>query len=171
MATMTTRSRLVAASAAVLATGMLAMPAMADGTAGKTATAVVLGGGNADGTVKLVFMLKRRTGMSREEFLHYYESHHARLGEKYVPNAIRYVRRFLDPMAGPSSSGDADYDVLTELWFANQAECDKAMKLLSDPKVRAEIQADEERLFDRAAMRMYVITERDSKMTPAPAHH
>jgi hypothetical protein len=132
---------------------------------GVTGTAAILGGGNADGSVKLVFMLKRRAGMSRQEFLKYYETHHARLGEKYVPNATRYVRRFLDPMAGPSGGGDAEFDVLTELWFANQAEMDKAMKLLSDPKVHAEIEADEKVLFDRSATRMYVITERDSKMT------
>lgn len=156
---------------ALALSALLAVPASAvESKPQGTATAAVLGGGNADGTVKLVFMLKRRAGMSREDFLHYYETHHARLGEKYVPNAIRYVRRFLDPMAGPSSSGDAEYDVLTELWFANQAECDKAMKLLGDPKVQAVIKADEEKLFDRAAMRMYVITERDSPIKKAGAH-
>ncbi len=137
-----------------------------------TPTAKTLGSGNADGMVKLVFMLKRRQGMSREDFLRYYEQNHARLGEKYVPNAVRYVRRFIDPMAGPSGGGDAEYDVLTELWFANQGEMDKAMTLLSDPKVHAEIEADEKVLFDRAATRMYTITERDSKMSGVvtPAH-
>jgi len=134
---------------------------------GGTPTATTLGGGNADGMVKLVFMLKRKPGMSREDFLRYYEQHHARLGEKYVPNAVRYVRRFLDPMAGPSGGGDQEYDVLTELWFANQGEMDKAMTLLSDPKVHAEIEADEKVLFDRPALRMYVITERDSNMAAA----
>ena len=142
-----------------------ALPAWA--ADGATPTAATLGGGNADGMVKLVFMLKRKPGMSREDFLRYYEQHHAHLGEKYVPNAVRYVRRFLDPMAGPSGGGDQEYDVLTELWFANQGEMDKAMKLLSDPKVHAEIEEDEKVLFDRPALRMYVITERDSKMTGA----
>ena len=87
-----------------------------------------------------------------------------------MPNAVRYVRRFIDPLAEPSGGGEADYDVLTELWFANQGEMDKAKKLLSDPKVHAEIEADENMLFDRAAARMHIVTERDSKMNaPAPA--
>ena len=47
-----------------------------------TPTARTLSAGNADGMVKLVFMLKRKPGMSREDFLRYYEQHHARLGEK-----------------------------------------------------------------------------------------
>ena len=145
--------------------------AVASGDEG-TPTARTLGAGNVDGMVKLVFMLKRKPGMSREDFLRYYEQHHARLGEKYVPNAVRYVRRFIDPMAGPSGGGDADFDVLTEWWFANQGEMDKAMKQLSDPKVHAEIEADEKVLFDRPATRMYMITERDSKMsaTATPTH-
>jgi hypothetical protein len=162
---MTRRLGIVIALA--LCAGVLWTAGAAVASADETATAKTLGAGNADGMVKLVFMLKRKPGMSREDFLRYYEQHHARLGEKYVPNAVRYVRRFLDPMAGPSGGGDQEYDVLTELWFANQGEMDKAMKLLSDPKVHAEIEADEKMLFDRPALRMYVITERDSKMTAA----
>jgi hypothetical protein len=147
--------------ALVLVLTGLAAPGLVQ-AAGGTPTAGVLGGGNADGMVKMVFLLKRHPGMSREDFLKYYESHHARLGEKYVPNAVRYVRRFLDPL--PGAPPEMQYDVLTELWFTNQAEMDKALKLLADPKIHAEIQADEEILFDRPAMLAYVITERDSKM-------
>jgi hypothetical protein len=45
--------------------------------------------------VKMVFMLNRCSSMSRVDFIQYFESHHPRLGEKYVPNAVRYIRRFL----------------------------------------------------------------------------
>jgi len=146
--------------------GILA-PAVTQAAEGGTQTAAILGGGNADGMTKMVFLLKRHPGMSREDFLKYYENHHARLGEKYVPNAVRYVRRFLDPL--PGAPPEMQYDVLTELWFANHAEMEKALKLLSDPKIHAEIQAYEEVLFDRPAMLAYVITERDSKIGKAPA--
>jgi hypothetical protein len=161
------RKKLVAGSlGALLLVAGIALPAFAQAGGGGTPTATILGGGNADGMVKMVFLLKRHPGMSREDFLKYYENHHARLGEKYVPNAVRYVRRFLDPL--PGAPPEMQYDVLTELWFANQAEMDKALKLLADPKIHAEIQADEEVLFDRPAMLAYVITERDSKMGHQP---
>jgi hypothetical protein len=113
-------------------------------------------------TVKMVFMLKRRPGMSRADFIQYYESHHARLGEKYVPNAVRYVRRFLDPVAGPWSKPADEFDVMTELWFANKQEVDRAMAHLSEPKIHDEIAVDEERLFDRSRTQVYLITERES---------
>jgi hypothetical protein len=117
--------------------------------------------------VKMVFMLKRRPGMSRADFIQYYESHHARLGEKYVPNAVRYVRRFLDPVAGPWSKPADEFDVMTELWFANKQEADRAMAHLSEPKIHDEIAVDEERLFDRSRTQVYLITERESVMPHA----
>lgn len=117
--------------------------------------------------VKMVFMLKRRPGMSRADFIQYYESHHARLGEKYVPNAVRYVRRFLEPVPGPWSKPADEFDVMTELWFANKQEADRAMAHLSEPKIHDEIAADEERLFDRSRSQVYLITEHESVMQHA----
>jgi EthD domain len=117
--------------------------------------------------IKMVFMLKRRPGMSRADFIQYYESHHARLGEKYVPNAVRYVRRFLDPVPGPWSKPADEFDVMTELWFANKQEADRAMAHLSEPKIHDEIAADEERLFDRSRSQVYLITEHESVMSHA----
>lgn len=114
--------------------------------------------------IKMIFMLKRRPGMSVAEFRDYYERNHARLGEKHVPNAARYVRRFLDPVATPFNPVDADYDCVTELWFDTQEEVDIAMKRLSDPAVFAEIAADEENIFDRPRTRVYTVTERESDL-------
>ncbi|MGD0505492.1 MAG: EthD domain-containing protein [Steroidobacteraceae bacterium] len=121
----------------------------------------------AAGMVKMVFMLKRKPGMSRADFIQYYESHHRLLGEKYVPNAVRYVRRYLEPVPGPWSKPADEFDVLTELWFANQQEADKAMKHLSEPAIHEEIAQDEARLFDRTRSRMYIVTETESALPHA----
>jgi EthD domain len=117
------------------------------------------------GMVKMVFMLKRKPGMSRADFIKYYETHHRLLGEKYVPNAVRYVRRYLEPVPGPWSKPADEFDVLTELWFANQQEADKAMKHLSEPAIHEEIARDEGRLFDRSRSQVYIITESESALS------
>ena len=58
---------------------------------------------------KTVGLLKRRPGMSVEDFRSYYESNHRVIGEKYLTgNAVRYVRRFLDP--APNSRVPADVE-------------------------------------------------------------
>ena len=116
---------------------------------------------------KAVILLKRKPGMSPEEFFSYYENQHRKIGEKFVPNARKYVRRYLKAV-GSHASGAAPelpYDVLTELWFDNKAEFEKAMALLSKPEVTAEIVADEEKLFDRSKICFCIVEEHES---PAP---
>lgn len=112
--------------------------------------------------IKMVFMLKRHPELSRDAFIDYYESHHARLGERHAGNAARYVRRYLTAVPGPFSDADAEFDVITELWFDNQAEMDRTMAHLAESDVHAEIAADEAVLFDRARSRVYVVHECES---------
>ncbi len=114
--------------------------------------------------IKMVFLLKRRPGLTRDAFIAQYESGHAKLGEKHVPNAVRYVRRYLEPVAElfTGETIEPDHDVITELWFADRAQYDIAMRRLAEPDVVAEIVADEETIFDRSKHRVFVVDERDS---------
>lgn len=114
-------------------------------------------------TFKAVFLLKRRPGMSFDDFVAYYESTHARLGERVLPTAQRYVRRYLTPF--PPSSGEPaeqEFDVITEIWFEDRAAFEAAVARLQDPATAAEIAADEERLFDRSSIRLFTVEERES---------
>lgn len=114
--------------------------------------------------IKLVFLLKRKPGMTRAEFIERYENGHARLGEKHVPNAVRYVRRYFQPIPElfTGDSVEPDHDVITELWFEDQQGYAEAMRHLALPEVVAEIIADEEELFDRPAHRVFLVDEHES---------
>ena len=39
-----------------------------------------------DTMIKLVTLLTKRSGMSREAFIEHYETHHKKIGEKYLGN-------------------------------------------------------------------------------------
>ena len=114
--------------------------------------------------IKMIFMLKRRSDMSREAFIARYENGHARLGEKHVPNAARYVRRYLEPVPElfTGETIEPEHDVITELWFDDEVQYAIAMKHLAEPDVVAEIVADEEHLFDRSKHRVFMVRECDS---------
>lgn len=114
--------------------------------------------------IKLVFFLKRHPDLGREEFKALYESRHARLGERHVPNAARYARRYLEPVPElfTGEMAEPEHDVITELWFADRAAYEEAMANLARPEVSAEIVADEETLFDRSKHRVFMVDERDS---------
>lgn len=114
--------------------------------------------------IKMVFLLKRKSGLTREQFIAQYEAGHARLGEKHVTNAVRYVRRYLKPVPElfTGETIEPDHDVITELWFEDQEQYEIAMKRLARPEVVAEIVADEETIFDRDKHRVFMVDEYDS---------
>lgn len=116
--------------------------------------------------IKLVFLLKRRADLTRDAFIERYESRHARLGEKHVPGASRYVRRYLMPVPElfTGATREPDHDVITELWFDDHDHYQEAMRHLSEPDVVAEIVADEETIFDRTAHRVFLVEEHESSM-------
>ena len=121
--------------------------------------------------IKLITLLTRKPGLSREEFIDYYEANHRVIGEKYLSGyAVKYQRRFLSHLEGAIlEGGDPPFDVLMEIWFPDQATFDRAMAHLQTPEAQAEILADEEKLFDREKMRSFTVEEYESELPPLPA--
>jgi len=113
---------------------------------------------------KTVCLLKRRPGMSFEDFKDYYETHHRKIGEKVLPHGVRYMRRYMEAVPNPvtGESAELEYDVLTEMWFDDQDAYDVAMAALSEPAIAAEIIEDEEKLFDRSKIRFCTIEEHET---------
>lgn len=112
-------------------------------------------------TITLITLLKRRSGMSKADFIAYYESHHRLIGEKVLSGyATRYIRRFLHPTDGVDQDHDAD--VVMEIDFPDEATRDACFAAMADEATMAEIVADEERLFDRSRIRTFTVEERGS---------
>ena len=113
---------------------------------------------------KTVCLLKRRDGMSFADFQDYYENHHRKIGEKVLPHGVRYMRRYLHGFPNPVTGEvpELEFDVLTEMWFDDEAAFEAAMAALSEPAIAAEIAEDEERLFDRSKIRFCTIEEHES---------
>jgi hypothetical protein len=111
--------------------------------------------------------MKRRPGMSLDAFQDYYENHHVPLALKYSSGISRYFRRYLTPHPNPETSAadELQFDVITELWFDDEATFRGTVKYLSTSIMPDDIVADEKRLFDRATMRIATIVERESVMT------
>ncbi|MFK7733738.1 MAG: EthD domain-containing protein [Pseudomonadales bacterium] len=114
--------------------------------------------------IKMITTLKKKSGMSTERFRAYYENHHRLIGEKYLKGyASRYVRRYLNPV--PDEFGELlapEFDVLLEIWFADEVALQACMVKLNEPTVAEEIAVDEEKLFDRSLKRSYTVDENES---------
>lgn len=118
--------------------------------------------------IKSIALLRRRADLSREAFIAYYEQQHAPLILSLMPGIVDYRRNFATFDGAFVNDGAApfDFDVVTELWFADQAAYDAAIAAATAPDVAARIAADEENFLDRAGTRMFVVEERRSAVAP-----
>jgi hypothetical protein len=121
----------------------------------------------AKSSYKILLFMKRRPGMSLEAFQDYYENHHAPLCVKYASGISRYVRRFITPHPNPETGAtqELQFDVITELWFEDEATFRGTVDYLAKSIMPDEVIADEKRLFDRAKTRMATIVECESALT------
>ena len=117
--------------------------------------------------IKVVTLLKRKKGMSREEFKDFYENNHSKLFEEYLamPGIVRYVRRYVTPIADGITGEvrDCGFDVFMEVWL-NDPELYKTWTsgAMMGPEYRAFIAEEEARLFDRDQIYVSVVEEIDS---------
>jgi len=109
--------------------------------------------------------------MSREAFIEHYETHHRKIGEKYLSGfASKYQRRYLQSAGLREQEDDAPpFDVLMETWYPDKEAFNGALAVLSTDEAQAEIVADEERLFDRDLIRSYTVEEYESEMPATSA--
>ena len=116
--------------------------------------------------IKVVTLLTRKPGISREAFIEHYETHHRKIGEKYLSGfAVKYQRRYLQSAGFRGQEAPMPpFDVLMEIWYPDQDTLDAALAVLFTDEAQAEIIADEERLFDRDLIRSYTVEEYESEM-------
>jgi len=118
------------------------------------------------GMIKVISPMKRRSGMSVEDFRKYYENSHRIMGEKYLEGfAIKYIRRYTNPLLDRSGNlNNPEFDVLLEIWYPDMETFEACKEKLSEPDVIKEIREDEEKLFDTAYMRSYIVDEYQSEI-------
>lgn len=113
---------------------------------------------------KTIAFLRAKPGLSRAEFIAYYETHHAPLVLALMPGIVGYRRNYVQAegaFAFPETP-PFDYDSVTEIWFADRATYDAAIAEISQPEIAARLAADEDNFIDRAKTRMFVVEERTS---------
>lgn len=115
--------------------------------------------------MKVVALFKRKPGLTPEQFREYYETRHSVLGMKLMPYFSDYRRNYIRHDLGPQrSSAEApsstlDFDVITEITFATQADYDAMLKALADPDIRRQVIDDESNFMDRSATLSYMVDE------------
>lgn len=108
--------------------------------------------------IKLVFTLRRREGMTREEFQRYWREQHAPLVKRHA-DALR-IRRYVQvhardtdidgALADARASEPRFYDGVAELWWDSLEELVAAFSSDAGRAAGQELLEDEERFIDLA---------------------
>lgn len=111
--------------------------------------------------LKVIALLARKPGMSREAFIQHYESTHAPLGRRLFPQMVHYKRNYVD-LSGAIIGPDAappDFDSVTEIWFRSRADFEAMLASHADPAIGHQIDSDEENFLDRGKTRFFIVEE------------
>lgn len=123
---------------------------------------------------KQICFFRKRDDMTMDEFMDYYENQHSQLSKTAglkpaLPNAQRYVRRYLKPEINPVTGRvlDPGYDCLMEIWWNSREDYERSLAIISDPARLPTLKADEAKLFaSHDNPSVSVIAEYDSPMGP-----
>ena len=95
--------------------------------------------------IKHFFLISKKPDISAEDFRAYYEANHVPLIKRLLPMFASYERHYVNRAESriAETQADPDFDVVTEIHFATQADYDAFLERVGDPDVLAEIRADE----------------------------
>jgi uncharacterized protein (TIGR02118 family) len=105
--------------------------------------------------IKIIGCLRRKPGVSEEEFHHHWKDVHGPLVMSVLPFA-RHVRKYIQnhKISGVLPTSDRyqglamDFDGVVEMYFDSYEEVQAAMEALADPEVAKPIRQDEETFID-----------------------
>jgi len=116
--------------------------------------------------IKLVFCLRRRPELSREEFQDYWRNQHAPLVKERA--AALGIRRYvqlhtayddLNAVLRAGRGGPEPYDGIAELWFEDREAMSQALETEAAQKAGAELLADEGKFIDLANSPLWLADE------------
>jgi len=106
--------------------------------------------------IKAIALVKRKSGLSHEEFQRHYEEVHAPLAMKYLLTIKRYVRNYV---IAPGGAREPEFDCVTEFWYENMGGLQAARDLLRSEAGRV-IREDEESFIDRSKVVSFLVEEK-----------
>lgn len=104
---------------------------------------------------KVLWCLKRKAGITFEQFRDHYENSHALLGQQYFGHLmLQYNRNYNLARATGVTPREATlgYDCVTEWVMHDEAAFDESMRILADPVIGKIFHDDEEHFLERESV-------------------
>lgn len=114
---------------------------------------------------KIILLVKRKPGLTPEQFREHYENRHVPLALKLLAGFESYQRNYVRhdlTYRPPHLTGtpiEPNFDVVTEMRFRTEDDYRKMVARLADPAIQLQIAEDSERFMDRGSMQMFFVDE------------
>ena len=106
--------------------------------------------------VKVITLLKRKPGISREEFSRYWAKNHGPLIARVLPGVKRYVQNHSLKLGG---RGEPQLDGVVELWYEDEKDWRASSDWYQSPAGKV-VWDDEAKFIDRDKMVFFVAKEK-----------
>ncbi len=105
--------------------------------------------------IKGMSLVKRKPGLTLEEFARHYEGVHVSLAMKHFPFK-KYMRNYISK---PEDAEEPWFDCITEVWFETMEDCQAAAEFSVSESYKV-IAEDEEKFMDRSRIVAFIVEER-----------
>ncbi|MDG2004988.1 MAG: EthD domain-containing protein [Novosphingobium sp.] len=109
---------------------------------------------------RVMWLLKRKAGISHEQFREHYETSHAELGKRYIGHLMLGYHRNYDAAKVRDAAFETpmsvvtDYDCVAEWVMHDEAAFDEAMRIMAEPDILKIFLEDETHFLDSASTRL-----------------
>jgi hypothetical protein len=109
--------------------------------------------------IKLFIFLKRKEGITREQFKNHFDNVHAKIADKYFTfKMVEYTRNYISSVSTGTRAGrepmDFPFDCISEWTLPDQKTMDEIFGLLTSDEIGQEFYRDEENFLDRSRSMM-----------------
>ena len=111
---------------------------------------------------KMIIFIRRKPGISKSEFRAHYENVHAALVTSTFDSIGGYVRNYIEEEAssvGWAQQREADFDVITELWFRDDQAYVEFLADLGNAEKVAPLRSDEATFLDSDTIQTFLVSE------------
>jgi uncharacterized protein (TIGR02118 family) len=118
---------------------------------------------------KVIALIAHKPGLSRAEFVAYYESNHAPLAARIFPQFIQYRRNYVQPDGAIMAPGmpDPDFDSVTEIWYRDRDSYDEMLNSHFSAAHQQFVEEDERKFMDQSLTRFFIVDERGAETPDA----
>lgn len=105
--------------------------------------------------IKSISLIRRKLGLTQEDFIRHYEEVHAPLALSCLPGLRKYVRNYV---VGEVFGNPADFDVVSEFWYDSAEDAKASLAFYHSPA--GQVLRDDELLFmDKDSIRAARVAE------------